>query len=422
MYFKIFKTIVFTVCLILLICQSYHLYKEYKNYETVVTVDISKQKEIEYPGVAICESNHFVNISDHLPSPVQKGLWIRAKQKDATQFYNMFNGSVSADNFHNFFIGDNLTGKDSFGPINDGFIKCVKSTHMNDNYEPCTPINIISSFFTECIGFFNTIQYVDGSSRQISKQKFRIKDNSRNNEMAMIQIKNNHSNDYHSNRIIVLVTAPNTFPLYPIQKLAIRQNQLKFGRRYDITFARTTIKKLPKPYKPYCYEYTDDDDDKSYFDCALQCVHQKMFNKYNCSFSGMDLIWNDKMTDLKLCSRKVIKQLENFDNHLLDKVIYQCKFELCSPDCINEIYNYKVKDVTDLPSFYDEGIDNDTIIIKLLPQDQDEFTYIHQPKISFNDLLSKLGGILSLWVGFSFYSIYARTESIIKKYFAKRVS
>ena len=125
MYFNIFKTIVFTVCLILSIYQSYDLYEEYKNYQTVITVDISKQKEIEYPGVAICESNHFVNIFGRLPSPVQKGLWIRAKQKDANQFHKMFNGSVTRDHFYHFFIDDHLNGKDSSGPIDDGFIKCA---------------------------------------------------------------------------------------------------------------------------------------------------------------------------------------------------------------------------------------------------------------------------------------------------------
>ena len=419
MYFKIFKTIVFTVCLILFIYQSYDLYKDYTNYQTVITVDISKQKEIEYPGVAICERNHFVNIFGRLPFPVQKGLWIRAKQKDVNQFYKMFNGSVSRHHFYHFFIGHHLNGKDSFGPIDDGFVKCVKPTPMSNNYQHCTPINIISSFFTECISFFNTIQYKNGSSRLLPKQKFRIEDNSRDNEMAVITIQKNHSNDYHSNQVIVLVTAPNTFPLYPIQKLAIRQNQLKFGRRYDITFAKTTIKKLSKPYKPYCYEYTDDDDDKSYFDCALQCVHKKMFNLYNCCFVGMDLIWNDQITDLRLCS---INETKPENVKMLSQIVYQCRFQLCPPDCIHEIYNYKVKDVTDSPSFYDDKIDNQTIVIKLLPQKADEFTYIHQPKIPTNDLLSKLGGILSLWLGFSFYSIYVYIQSIIQKYFAKRVS
>lgn len=57
--------------------------------------------------------------------------------------------------------------------------------------------------------FINTIHYVNGSSQLLSPRKYYIKDNSKDNEMAEIEITKNQSNDYHTNQVTVIINPAN---------------------------------------------------------------------------------------------------------------------------------------------------------------------------------------------------------------------
>lgn len=255
--------------------------------------------------------------------------------------------------------------------------------------------------------------------KNVSKETYEIIDNTKDNEMAVITIKKNESHYYHTNKVTVLLTPSNTMPVYPIQKLSFRQNQLVFGRKYDLTFSKKTIIKLPNSYE-YCLN--DDEENRkfnSHTECSIHCILTRYFEKYNCLLYGLDLLFTDTfIQEKRLCNDKETLQ---FQEIWFDSMIKQC-ISQCTPECVKKIYNYKIKDVTDSPSMINDEIDNNTIIMKLLPKDSDEYIYIHQPKITRNDLQSKLGGLLSLWLGFSFYSIYRHIEKLIQTFLAKKVS
>lgn len=249
MNLKILKLLFFTICLIFLINDCYELTKDYQNFQTVVTVNIERQSLIDYPGVSVCEVNDFVklkqNIFNYSRIPVSKGLCSRAKRKNLQHFTNIINHPIKWKDFLKLFVGENLMIKHVFASINDGFITCT----MRNTRQPCIPVDIHSGYFSQCKTFFIDI------SRQIKPQTYEIIDNSRDNEMAVIKITNNQTNECHTNQITVLITPTNQMPVYTIQKLSFRQNQLTFGRKYDLTFSKTKIITLPKPYKPYCSYY-----------------------------------------------------------------------------------------------------------------------------------------------------------------------
>ena len=414
---KIFRGAVLSGCLIALTIETYALYKDYVNYQTVVTVNITRQSVVNFPAIAICESHHFIKIKgdifNHRSFSVPKGTWIKAKQRDPN-FQKLLNETIDDIVFMSLFMEDKILARETFGPFDDGFITCNNKATS----EPCFPVNHVSGFFSECTSFFNTIDYVNGSSRLLAEQKFHIVDNSRDNEMAEIKITKNDSNEYHTNHVTVIVIPANSIPAFPNQKLAFRQDLLKFGRRYDVTFSVTTIIKLSQPYKPYCYDYKSTDDTKSFYDCATQCIHRKVFEMVNCSIAQVDVIFNEEFSEKRAC---IAEDWMQFSYTIFDNIFNKCRYEFCLSNCIQEIYSYEIKDVTDSPSFINDKPNNDTIIIKILPQDVDEFTYIHHPKISRNDLFSKFGGLLSLWLGFSFFSIYRCIENWIQNCLAKRV-
>ena len=420
-FFKILKPTVYIVCLIVLSIETYELYKDYKNYQTVVTVNIIRHQEslVSFPGISVCESHHFFKLKNESwfkqkIMPAYKGNGIREKQNDSN-LRKIINQLIDGDDYFRLFMNYDIKVKDTFGPIDDGFITCINK----QTKKPCYPVNHLNGYFSECVTFFNTIHYVNGSSMVLPKQLFTILENTRDNEMAEIQIQKNQSNYYHTNRVTVIVIPTDSIPIFPKQKLAFRQDLLKFGRRYDVTFTKTVISKLPPPYKPYCRNYQSTDYVKSFYDCQTRCIHKIVFETLNCSIAGVDVILNEEFSEKKMCKKH---DLDKLDVIWFLKVYNECENEVCLPNCIQEIYNYKITDVTESPSFINNRPNNDTIIIKILPDDEEEFLYNHQPKISINDLLSKFGGLLSLWLGFSFFSMYNQIEKAIQCHLAKKVN
>ena len=415
---KILKALVFAICLIALILESSDLINEYQKYNTVVSVRIERRSRIKFPGISVCESHHTVKVKSQngiWNVPVSKGIWIKTKQKDPQTFNQISNQVMNYTDFVNYFHNGSYVAKDVFGPIDDSFITCK----LKRGSIPCSPINYLSGYFSQCKTYFNTI-YFNSSSVIVPRSIFEISDKDIDNEMATIKIKKNDSDLYNTNLITVLIIPTNSMPIFSNQKLAFRQNLLKFGRNYDLTFSKTKIIKQPKPYKPFCHFYKKNDQVKSSSECYLNCVERSVIKKYNCLLDGMDITLNDQFENIKLCNATEIIRFNLFD---IGVWMNQCKFKSCLPDCIQEIYNFEIKDVTDSPMlFKDNAINNDTIIMNILPVNGEEYTYIHQPKISWNDLMSKFGGLLSLWIGFSFYSIYRHSESFFKRQFVKHVS
>ena len=93
---------------------------------------------------------------------------------------------------------------------------------------------------------------------KVNKRYFEIRENSRDNVMAVIKVKdNNKTNDIASiiQTITVLVIDNDAIPFFAMQQVALRQNGLKYGRQYDVTFSKETIIKIGSPYKPKCVNY-----------------------------------------------------------------------------------------------------------------------------------------------------------------------
>ena len=124
-----------------------------------------------------------------------------------------------------------------------------------------------------------------------------------------------------------------------------------------------------------------------------------------------DRIYGDQLNKLKLCN---IDQMISINWGIFPKLMRNCTRE-CLPDCNHEIYKYEIKDITDAPQLDAVSSDKDTIIINLLAKLTDHFTYAYQPKLTISDFISRFGGLLSLWLGFSFYSIYCHVEDFVIK-------
>lgn len=250
------KRLVFILCSCALLYQSINLYIDYKKYQTIVTVNIDKEKFIEFPGVSLCFSNPFVNLTKQTEvykltkMPIPKGIWRRAKHKDPQGFYQLVSKGNTWDATAKFFLNQTLFMKDAFGDPNDELIDCFM-----DGNNRCGHVIRIMGFYSYCRLFFSSILY-NSTFQKPSKKYFNVQENSKENVMAVIQITNQ---DYEWRSMIktisVLLMESDAIPFFSVQQLSLRQNGLQFGRQYDVTFNKETIVKIGHPYEPKCINY-----------------------------------------------------------------------------------------------------------------------------------------------------------------------
>lgn len=406
---KFVKYLVFVFCTGALTYQSFYSYMKYKEYQTLVTIDIEKPLKIGYPGVSVCLANPLANLTDRpfdiKHFPISRGLYNFVK-KTIPNIRQKINEGLTYKDALNIFVGNDVRSiNEIFDFANDNLITCEFRKS-----QPCHYVNRIMGFFTGCKVFFGSYMFNDTSKVKLNTSFGYIEESS-TNKMAIIKIKRN-SSMVHKNQLTVLVHPSNAIPLFKIQKLALRQNKLKFGRQYDLTFTKDVIEKKGNPYKPICQKY--DDEFKSQSHCISKCVHSRFYDKYNCVVFGLDKIYEGELRNYKLCNAE---QNLKTDFNWVRQTLYNCSTTICLPNCYEEIYTYEVKDVTDSPATRNETTENDTIVINLMAQQYDEFTYLYHPIIDQNDLITKFGGLLSLWLGFSFYSIYKQLEKWSKHLF-----
>ena len=408
MYLKFLRFFILTTCTSILAYQSWDLWLEYRKYETIVSVNIEKLLKIDYPGLAICKTNPVIRMDPPLDGittmPIQRGPWSRAKKRDPQGLNEMIKNGAFIMDCLDFFMNNNqtLTGEDLFDSGEDDIFTCT----VKPEDKPCGHVTRTMGFNTECLVYFSSINLNESSSNETTKKSFQIFRNSKDNTMAVIKIKRNEKVS-DERQIVVLVIPNNEIPSYSIQKLAIRQDQLEFGKEYDVTFSKRTVNRLGKPYKPLCDKY--DSDIKSETHCTTICLQKAFYKIYNCTTAVSDRIYGNQLNKLKLCD---FERLLTIDWGIFPRLITNCTPE-CLPHCNHEIYKYEIKDITDAAQLQTVAPDKDTIIINLLAKLTDHVTYAYQPKLSGSDLMSRFGGFLSLWLGFSIYSICCDVEDFV---------
>lgn len=177
------KYVVFIICSCALMYQSIDMYIGYKEYQTIVTVNIGRESIIEYPGVSLCFSNPYINLTKPAKDynltkmPIPKGIWMKAKQSDYQTFKKLISKGATWEEAAKFFLGPKLFMKDAFQPDQyqdertSCIMKAMKNTDKNGtnkNSSDCGHVVRIMGLYSECQLFFSSVQY--GSTSQKVKQ------------------------------------------------------------------------------------------------------------------------------------------------------------------------------------------------------------------------------------------------------------
>ena len=155
-----------------------------------------------------------------------------------------------------------------------------------------------------------------------------------------------------------------------------------------MTFTRTVTHLLPSPFKTNCFDYAKIGC-KSRRDCVEKCKIKLGLSHYNNSV--------------------------NDDGNLLFYPFHQslsCEEKFKSPECFSEYYNMKM--ISDQTNFYNE--ENSTFtFVRIFTSDEPDTIYTHSPLFYPIEFICFIGGVISLWTGFSVLSMYAYGKGFLVK-------
>ena len=206
--------------------------------------------------------------------------------------------------------------------------------------------------------------------------------------------------------LYVSLHSPNMLPDYT------RENEfqrLEMGMNNFITYSESKAILLPPPYETKCKNYmldhSEEQDMRS--DCILKCMIDRLEKQF-----GLTCVWtqdNNKLIRVKNLLNHSAKPLCNHDLDKYEQIKwnitkYQLSIEnecheLCPPNCVETYYRYIIEKGNG--KNHDEKTKNH-FTIHIEHNSFPDLTVEHTPILSWVTLISNLGGLLGMWLEFSF--------------------
>jgi hypothetical protein len=188
----------------------------------------------------------------------------------------------------------------------------------------------------------------------------------------------------------------------------------------QIKIEREYYQKLPKPYNNCIKQDTSEyisflfqyfkQINKTYrrIDCFDLCIKEFMNSKCNCTNESFQNCFNDANT--AGCMQDLYFQFLNKQMQMPDKCLNLCPIECDS-------INYKIEQNSfQIPTNYSlNQLDLNKYVNILINYQNNQYTLISQsPKMQLFDLISSVGGLISLFLGFSFLTLIEFIDVIFK--------
>jgi hypothetical protein len=241
--------------------------------------------------------------------------------------------------------------------VKTSFVKCSKLTEI---------VESVTTLSQRCRSYFS--QLFDNKSILIDNFAFFIDDNM--SEFALIHQKK-------------------TPPHFARQKIEIQKSTIT-----AMDYKRIVTKLLPFPYSTDCYDYENEENAvlnyKSREGCIVKHLEKKEFNECGCnkrwfySYSRRQNLSNICPKTIE-CKFKTKSEMKSFEKN-------------CKNNCLNEYY-MNIFDTQKEISFWNLKA------LKLLFSPKYEILFSYLPKMNFIEYLCSVGGLISMWFGFSVYDL-----------------
>jgi hypothetical protein len=189
-----------------------------------------------------------------------------------------------------------------------------------------------------------------------------------------------------------LIHQKKTPPHFARHKIEISKSTLTL-----IDYKRIVTKILPFPYSTDCYDYENEENAvlnyKSREDCIVKHLEKKEFNECGCNkrwFYGYSRRQNLSNICPKTieCKFNTKSEMKSFEKN-------------CKNNCLNEYYMNIFDNQNEVKAF--SLLNIKFLMLGLTPKYEILFSYL--PKMNFIEYLCSVGGLISMWFGFSVYDL-----------------
>jgi hypothetical protein len=189
-------------------------------------------------------------------------------------------------------------------------------------------------------------------------------------------------------KIFALIHQSGTPPHFARNKIEIFNSS---DNRIDLSSINTNL--MPFPHSTDCYNYARVrvDGFNSREDCFVKHLKRREFDKCKCNKRWFYSDFGDENSS-NICPESVKC---NFDS----KILMRSLEKICKNNCYNEHY---------LDLLYNTQYENtlkflDAKLFMPLKQTKYEINFFYLPKMNLIEYLCSIGGLVSMWFGYSFY-------------------
>ncbi len=183
------------------------------------------------------------------------------------------------------------------------------------------------------------------------------------------------------------------------------RSKIVVNSRSNLFFTKKTIIRLSHPFGTECIYYPKTTSREL---CFNECAKNRVKKIKNCIHDKTILIHNTTDDEYFICKNQFL-----MNDIFFESVERYCNTK-CIASCVEEIFDYEL-----LGPQKNSKISNEfETKIDFHFKSENELVFTYRPRMTAIDFLGNFGGLMSLWLGLSFISLYDYSADIIEKVFA----
>lgn len=414
------KLVVYLYCSGLALYQALAVSKLYLTFATQVNVNLVKPDFLSLPAVTFCTHSSVIftktGFMEMFPQLNHELLEANNDTKHILRLYSKYH-HIIWEHLTSYFVNNHTINYRSF-------IQCKLYNKTLKGEINCTsfgePLESISETDNgKCFTFFSDLSLTQNRfmpnlklGRETNNVKFAIDFRSYNHSVRLSSSSPFIASGYiHDVSSLERVASHNRLEIKP----AIQSN---------VYFSKTNVNLLPSPFETKCRHYQRMSISREYrsrYSCVRKCLNELCIRHLNCTkkFTLGSLLADDdkQRKGAPICTNVEPELLYFTCQNMQEKS--DCKAQ-CPPECHNEYYYFKSSE--DLLRNDKPKTDIHEAGIALKALKYPIVTYNYVAAITFDQFFSCMGGIFSLWLGFSITGLYDQIVAIAARLHIAKVN